>query len=985
MPIAASLTNMSGCLTVRFISNASDEASGWHASISCHQVCQEVIANLNAILTSPSPDTGYIAICPGNSIHFVGYSSYPQNNYSYNQSDNTSIYTWYFGDGTSANGPVVDHTYTQPGGYTVYLEITDTHGCTSTNSIDTRVIFAGSPFQDIVTPSNICANDTTNLIFAGALNPDASIVGEPYHEVIDVSLGVNDTTFLPDGEGVSYTSGVTFNCFAPGQTLQNAWDIVSICANMEHSFLGDLEITLTCPNGQAIVLKEYPGGGGAYLGQPIDDDAILDPGLGTTYCWSPTPTLGTMVVEAGVTSPLPAGDYTPYQSFAGLVGCPLNGLWSIDVSDNWASDNGFIFSWEIEFNPLISPGIWEYTIPIVSQGWTSGPYIINQTPTNLTVNPTTEGIFDYTYTIIDAVGCSWDTSVSLTAITAPVVDLGNDKVFCNLDDPFILDAGNPGLTYAWSDGSVGQTLSVSASGDYSVTVTNGLCSDEDEINILVSQISVDENITNATCYGFTNGAIDVIVNTDSPPCTFSWEHGPSSEDLISLPAGNYTVTVTNANSCSVVKEYEVLQPNNVVIGTTPDPHICIDQNVNIIASVTGGNSPYQYIWSNGVLTNTINVSPTQTTTYNVSVIDANHCPAAPASVTVYIYDSLHLSLNLNDGLICIGEPVIINGSFSGGAGYPYTLENMNGEIITLPYTYYPSTSQTIKICMKDACTTPVVCDEVNVQVKSAPFVNFQADSLSGCEPLRVNFTSWGEQIIKDYLWNFGDGQSNSQSFNANPNHTFNNEGIYNISLTVTDSFGCKNTIAFSNLIQVFPKPHAAFVANPFVTSILNPVIHFTNLSELNNYNYWMFDDGDSTTTTSPFHKFPEVGKYNTTLMVKSINGCWDTASYLISIIDEYTFYAPTAITPDNDGLNEVFYVTGENISPKNFHLFIYDRWGEIIFETDKYNPENPSEFSWNGRVKNNTIAPVGVYTWLVKYKDTGGIAHDKTGSLTLIR
>lgn len=984
LPIRASLTNASGCITVHFYSNGSAESNGWHATISCHQVCQDVLANLNTMLTSPGPDTGYIAICPGSSIHFVGNSTYPQNNFVYNQNDNTSVYNWYFGDGGTATGPVVNHTYALPGGYTVYLEITDIHGCTSTNSIDTRVITAGNPFQDIISPPNICANDTANLIFAGVNNPDVSIVGDPYHEVIDVSLGVNDTTFLPDGTGVSYTTGVTFNCFAPGQTLQNAWDIVGICANMEHSFLGDLEISLMCPNGQSIILKEYPGGGGQFLGTPIDDDAILDPGTGATFCWSPTPVYGTMVAEAALGA-VPAGDYSPYESFAGLVGCPLNGLWSINVADNWASDNGFIFSWEIEFNPLISPSIWEYTIPIATQGWTSGPHIISQTPTNLTVNPPTAGVYNYTYTIVDAVGCVWDTSVALTAIVAPVVNLGSDKVFCNSSDPYVLDAGNAGLTFLWSDGSINQTLSVSTTGIYSVTVTNGLCTAIDEVSIIFSQINVTEIITNVTCYEYIDGAIDITTNTESQPCTYGWSNGQATQDLTSLTAGLYTVTVTNAKSCTATKDIEVYQPNNVVIGATPDPHICIDQSATVMASVTGGNSPYQYLWSNGAATNSIFVTPTQTSSYTVSVMDANNCPATPKQVTVYVYDSLKLSLTSSSNIVCLGEPIIISGLYSGGVGSPYTLTTTGGEIISLPYSYYAPASQSIEICLNDACSSPQVCDQVSVQVMSAPFVNFQPDSSAGCEPHVVNFTSWGDNDIREYLWNFGDNQNNTLSYLSNPNHIFTNDGQYTVSLTVTDSTGCKNTITFTDLIEVYPKPNASFIPNLPTVSILNPMIHFNNLSELNTTNFWMFGDGDSSIAASPFHKFPAVGNYNTDLIVESANGCRDTASYTVSVVEEYTIYAPNAITPDNDGSNEVFYITGSNISSKDFHLYIYDRWGGIIFETTSFNPDNPSQYSWDGTTKNKSIAQIGVYTWLVNYKDTNGISHEKSGSVSLIR
>lgn len=983
--IDASIFNTSGCLTVRFVSDGVIEGTGWKANITCHHVCQRIVANLDLNLTSPSPDTSYIAICPGTQVTFAGNATYSQNDMVYHQSDNQSTFNWYFGDGTSATGPVVNHTYAQIGGYTVTLYVMDQYGCQNTNSIETRVVIAGSPFVALTPPPNVCMNDTTSLVFSLNNDPSSTIGGEPFNQVISTTLGVNDTTFLPDGEGTSYTSSVIFNCFAPGQTLNNAWDIISICANMEHSFLGDLTIELICPNGQSIILKEFPGGGSTYLGTPIDDDAILDPGVGESYCWGPTHTFGTMVAESAFNSTLPTGTYQSYQTFADLVGCPLNGEWTIQVTDDWASDNGFIFSWELTLNPDIAPDQWEYTVPIDHMSWTDGPFIINNTPTAIDVHPTSGGQFEYTYTIVDAYGCSWDTSTFLTVVTAPVVNLGADVVLCSPITEKLLDAGNPGLTYLWSTGAVTQTLNVNVSGNYSVTVSNGLCDDIDTISVIFSQLSADIQTHDLLCHGYSNGSATINVTTESLPCTFLWSHGAITQNQPSLVAGNYSVTITNSSTCSIVESFVINEPPAVMVSVTPSQQICIGGTTELSSSITGGVAPYTYLWNNGQVTSSIAVSPTQTTLYSLSVADANLCPGNIAESTVSLFDALQLTVNLSASQACIGEPIVIAGTTSGGNGGPYILTLNNNEIITLPYTFYPSASQTLELCLKDQCTTPKACQQVSYDVFSLPQVQFQPDSASGCEPHRVAFTAYGDQDITSWSWNFGDNGNAGVSNVQNPQYIFNNDGIFDVSLTVMNTHGCKSSQTIEDLIQVFPKPTAAFIPNPYSVSIINPVIHFNNLSELNVSNYWSFEDGDSSFLASPFHKFPEVGNYLVHLIVTSDKGCTDTAVYTIVVREEITVYAPNAISLDQDGNNEVFYINGTNISSKGFLLNVYDRWGGLIYQTDKFNPENPSQYGWDGKGKSGEFVPVGTYTWLLHFVDVNGISHEKTGSVTVIR
>ena len=163
---------------------------------------------------------------------------------------------------------------------------------------------------------------------------------------------------LPDGEGSSYETSIDFTGFTDGQLVESTGDILGVCVVMEHSWLRDLQIEVTCPSGQMIVVQEFLGQEGSelYMGQPNDAD-FEDPvpGTGAEYCWSPTAVNKPMLTYANETGihDLPPGDYQAVDDYAKLIGCTLNGNWTIKVTDLWGSDNGFIFAWGIKFNAAI--------------------------------------------------------------------------------------------------------------------------------------------------------------------------------------------------------------------------------------------------------------------------------------------------------------------------------------------------------------------------------------------------------------------------------------------------------------------------------------------------------------------------------------------------------------------------------------------------------------------------------------------------------
>ncbi len=399
--VQATPSNASGCLTFRFTSDGSVVYPGWVASLACITPCQTITSNL--VSTNEAAGAGgIIRVCQGQSINFVGSGTF-------SSSSAGATYTWSMGNGATVTGTNINYTYPAVGSYLVNLTVTDPSGCTNSNTINQQVQVSTTPtIATSATPATLCTNQTSALA--------ANVTMTPY--TVNCTPLVSGTTFLPDGSGVSYTTSITTNCYAPGTTVTAASDIQNVCLNMEHSYLGDLQIEIICPTGQTVILKAYAdGGGGTYLGAPLDDPAV-GPGTGTTYCFTPSAT--TLLVSgttASAGSPagnsVIAGNYMPTQPFSGLIGCPLNGSWTIRVTDNLAADNGYIFNWDVNFNSSLTTAS-SFTPTIVSQGWVAASGLTSTGATTANVVPTAVGSPCYTYSLTDNFGCTYTQSQCIT-------------------------------------------------------------------------------------------------------------------------------------------------------------------------------------------------------------------------------------------------------------------------------------------------------------------------------------------------------------------------------------------------------------------------------------------------------------------------------------------------------------------------------------------------------------------------------------------
>ncbi|PHI20797.1 hypothetical protein CEQ90_05390 [Lewinellaceae bacterium SD302] len=429
--VTATATNASGCLT--FVFEGAAAAPGWSAPISCVMACQSVEAGL--FFTDPEiepVDTGYIDVCLGDTVTFVGGGIYSENDFIYNQSDATSTLAWTFTDGFTSDQGTVQRVFEEAGGYIMNLKVTDVLGCESTNLFRQRIRVAPEPTFNLQTDfvSEVCASDTIVLAGSTEINPnpsseifvDSDSVGFP------VGLELADTTFLPDGTGPNgfYQTSLEFTSFEPGATLDDVDDLIEICLNMEHSYAGDLDIWIECPNGSTTFFLDYPNGqGNRFFGEPVDIDADLSPGIGYDYCWSPS---GTQTVDQlGDAIGMNGGDSYPNGSvfaavepFENLLGCPLNGPWTINVQDNLFSDNGYIFSWSIQFADYLYPNAERFKVGIEDKYWVQQDNMIFYEPDSIRALATFSGINAYSYEVVDSFGCIYDTT--LTVEVNPFVD-----------------------------------------------------------------------------------------------------------------------------------------------------------------------------------------------------------------------------------------------------------------------------------------------------------------------------------------------------------------------------------------------------------------------------------------------------------------------------------------------------------------------------------------------------------------------------------
>ncbi|PZO28607.1 MAG: hypothetical protein DCE86_11910 [Flavobacteriaceae bacterium] len=428
----------------------------------------------------------------------------------------------------------------------------------------------------------------------------------------------------------------------------------------------------------------------------------------------------------------------------------------------------------------------------VYSGSCGGTLVTSTSTGSFSVSPTTTT----TYYVRGEGGCvTPGACATITVSVNPAIVLttggGSTNVSCNGGNngtaTVAPTGGTPPYTYSWApSGGTAATATGLGVGVYTVTVTDAnLCQATRNFTITQpSALNGSTVVTNVACFGGNTGAINLTPSGGTPPYTFNWGGGITTEDRTGLAAGNYSVTITDANSCTrTISNINVTQPAAVVSGTTVVTNVaCFGGSTGAInLTPTGGVPPYTYNWVGGITTE--DRSGLAAGTYSVTITDANGCTGTVSGITV-----------TQPTAALGGTAIKTDVSCNGGSNGTATVSASGG---TPPYTYSwaPSGGTNAMATGLAANTyTVTVTDNNGCQITRTATVNQPAAALSGtisktdvsCNGGNngtATVTATGGTTPYSYSW--------SPSGGTNATATGLAAGTYTV--TVTDFNGCQIT------------------------------------------------------------------------------------------------------------------------------------------------------------------------------------------------
>lgn len=616
--------------------------------------------------------------------------------------------------------------------------------------------------------------------------------------------------------------------------------------------------------------------------------------------------------------------------------------------------------------------------PPYNYQWSTTPVQTTPTATNLNA-----GI--YTIIAMDDNGCAITQSFT---ITQPPALIANGMVVSNVSCYGLADGvatvgasgGTGAFSYSWTTTPVtnAQTVNGLSPGNYFVTVSDANNCNANSF-VTISEplpLTLSAAAFPTSCNGSCNGQTIVIPAGGSSGYSYQWmPTGGTGASETGLCPGTYSITVTDGNGCTIDSTLIITQPAPVVATAIGNTTICLGQNTNISASATGGVGGYIYNWTGLGSASGYTVSPVAASTYSVSATDANGCVSNIATVSINVTSLTVANLTVSDGsVICYGNTANVSSMVTGNTGvvtinWSAGLGSGNG-----PFSVSPAATTTYTVTVTDACSNSVT-GIVQVMVNPLPVINILPQALTACSQVTATYLDYSTTNTgATYYWTFGDGYA---SPNTMPTHIYETSGLYPVGLTVTSPAGCVNSASTTYNITVNPPSVADFVPAAADGSTLSPVYTFMNASSNASVYNWTFGDGASSTLHDPEHVYADKGEYAVTLYTISSAGCKDSITKKIEIRPEFTLYIPNAFTPDGDYINDYFSAKGTEIT--SFKMMIFDRWGELIFQTDDI------QKGWDGRANNGSkIAENGVYVYKISVRDFEDRGHNYTGHVTLL-
>jgi len=887
-----------------------------------------------------------------------------------------SSWNWSFGDGATSTQQSPSHTYASPGLYSVSMIVSSVNGCL--DSITQQIAIYDTPVSQFAS-SSVCEGSEMNFINTSTIN-DGSITGYSWDfgdGAISTSL---DPAHLYAGAGtynVTLTVNSDLGCNAsvtqPVTIYSNpvaAFTAANVCEGLITGFNSTSTVA-----GSTISGVYWNFGDGGSSNMPNPQHLYTTAGTYQAYlvATSDQGCIDTVAVSV-VVNPLPE------VAFSTVNACLNN---AVSLNDLSTITSGFVTGWS-----------W-----LLGDGNTSS----GQNPSHVYAN---YGSYNVILVATSDLGCLDSTSGIVNVFPLPTAAFTKTDVCEGTVSEFFNQSQIPGggvLTCSWDfgDGSASTDLNpqhvYSAPGTYSVTMVvasiNG-CTDTVSQSITIYEPPSAAFMFLNACDGTPVSFTDVSTSFDGIITFWNWNFGDGSTSVSVDPyhvfpgAGSYPVTleVTTIHGCKgiVTDSISVFDLPAPVISSVAN---CVYDPVtfNSITAI-GDTTTYQYLWNFGDGTTSVMQNPAHqyatAGSYDVTLtmINGNGCDAV-ASITIDLSPAPDANFNFADACAQSGVQFNNQTTISSGSISTYIWNFGDGSVTSgLFEPIHTFDSAGVYTVMLIAISDNGCADTISQQITifPLPVSNFNYSQAEGCGPLTVNFTDSSfiaTGSIVSWNWNFGNGETSQLQ---NPSTVYTASGTYGVTLTVTSNMGCITTFTQPNIITVHPGPEAAFTPDPYEASILHPVIEFNNQSAGANIYAWTFGDGGSSTTFEPTHTYPDTGTYLVTLWVQNSYGCIDTVTHIIRIVPEFVMYVPNAFTPNSDGINDFFTISGIGIEEVTINIF--NRWGENLYTTT-----NVAK-GWDGSLqKDNGTAQQDVYVYDIRVVDVFGRRHQQYGRVTLVR
>jgi len=484
--------------------------------------------------------------------------------------------------------------------------------------------------------------------------------------------------------------------------------------------------------------------------------------------------------------------------------------------------------------------------------------------------------------------------------------------------------------------------------------------------------SYSGSTTLVSCAGGNDGTATANIIPAGPATTYQWNNGQTTQTAVGLTAGAYNCIVSSNTGCSDTVFLTVTE----IPGLTLSVLNQVDANCNSInngsATINAqlGTAPYIFNWDNSIsTTNTANDLGAGLQT--IVVQDALGC-VATITLTINEPSPLNISVITPDTMICPESSINLTAIGTGGSSpYIYTwAENGNYHSVGQTTLVDPANSNTqYCLTLSEQCGSPTTNACLTITFPTPIIPSVEPNIPIACMPGAFIFSNTSQNAIESAqtVYNFSNGDVQTAIGTQDVSNTFPLPGLYSVNMTTTSIYGCVYSGSVSNIVEVTPIPTADFTLskNPatwFETSIQ------TNDNSEGNIVDWQWSSIGAVSvienSSSAIVTYPEgvVGNYQIMLIVTTAQGCSDSTMVEVEIIPDVVFYAPNTFTPDDDEHNQTWYIYVEGIDQQSFDLKVYDRWGEIIWESHDTHAE------WDGTY-NGKLVTSGVYNWTAWYKE----------------